>query len=153
MVIGIIFIDTVHHQLQIAQNHKEHIVEIMGDPAGQAAHGFHFLHMDNFFLQCFVFCLNTLVFSYVLNRADGFDRVSVCIIFGFAPFFYIFDAPVFHAQPMINDVGFFVFQGPDVGLMDFFPVFGMGSMKKGFIGCGKGGWIDFKESVDFLGPK
>ena len=39
--IGIV--EIVDHQLAVALDHREQVIEVMGDAAGQPTHGFHFL--------------------------------------------------------------------------------------------------------------
>ncbi len=49
-----------HGQLRMAQDHAQHVIEIVGDPAGQPSHGFHLLGLVQPLLQLLLLQLGLL---------------------------------------------------------------------------------------------
>ena len=62
---GLVRLSISHGQLRMAEDHAQHVVEIVGDPARQTSHGFHLLGLVQPLLQLLLLQFGLLAFGNV----------------------------------------------------------------------------------------
>lgn len=57
-------------QLGVAEDHSEHVVEVVCHSAGQSSNGFHFLCLGQLLLEFRVLCFGSLSFGKVRHKRN-----------------------------------------------------------------------------------
>ena len=85
---SVLRVEAFLQKLRVADDHAEKIIEIVGDPAREPAHGFHFLRLTKFFLELprsltsrFTMTNFSTCSLRIQNRARaGFDHVPASVL-------------------------------------------------------------------------
>ncbi len=76
---GVCGVDLGLGQLRVAENHAEHVVEIVRHASGQTAYGLQFLRLGQLAAQPLLFFLSLLALCDVLHRGHHADNASLLV--------------------------------------------------------------------------
>ena len=71
--------DLIHGHLRMAQDDAEHVVEIVGDAAGEAADGFHLLGLEELILELGPFVFGLPAFGDVARHPQDHGDLSILV--------------------------------------------------------------------------